>query len=158
MPRRRLDPDTPALVAVRGIAWLARLLDLHSGDLSLAHYRILEAVAAGDERASRVAARLSVGKPTVSASVDSLCQRGLLLRYPVIEDQRGIALRLTPEGWAVLRTAQDELLRFVEEIMANTPDPERATEALTWLEAALQQRSEARGVAGTRKAVAPGGR
>ena len=50
----------------------------------------------------RVAARLAVGKPTVSAAVDALCQRGLLVRADSLGDQRVVALELTPAGEATL--------------------------------------------------------
>ena len=76
------------VAAVRAVARLARVLERASGDLSMAHYRVLAAVADGDERASRVAARLALGKPTISASVDALCRRGLLTREDVVHDQR----------------------------------------------------------------------
>src|SRR6059058_1194066 len=72
------SPATPE--AVRVLARLSRLMERASGDLSLAHYRVLSAVADGDQRATRLAERLALGKPTISASVDALCRRGLLAR------------------------------------------------------------------------------
>jgi DNA-binding MarR family transcriptional regulator len=93
-PGRRLPP----VEAVRALARASRVLERASGELSLAHYRVLSAIASGDERASRVASRLAIGKPTISAAVDTLCQRGLLLRSDVDGDQRVASLRLTSEG------------------------------------------------------------
>jgi DNA-binding MarR family transcriptional regulator len=92
--------------AVRALARLSRLLERAAPDLSPAHYRVLAAVAGGDERASRVAQRLALGKPTISASVDALCRRGLLHRDEVAGDQRAVALRLTTEGERVLAAAE----------------------------------------------------
>ena len=80
---------------MRGLARAARILERVSGELSLAHYRVLSAIAGGDERASRVAERLALGKPAVSAAVESLSQRGLIARSEVAGDQRAAALRLT---------------------------------------------------------------
>ena len=47
------------------------------GSLGLAHYRFLALVAGGDERASRLAERLALGKPAVSAAVGALVAQGL---------------------------------------------------------------------------------
>ena len=87
---------------MRALARATRVLERASGELSLAHYRVLSAIASGDERASRVAHRLAVGKPTVSAAVDALAQRGLLVRTAVDRDHRVAALHLTSEGVALL--------------------------------------------------------
>ncbi len=69
-------PADRARDAVRALARASRVLERASSELSLAHYRVLSAIASGDERGSRIAARLALGKPTVSAAVESLCQRG----------------------------------------------------------------------------------
>src|SRR2546430_2043870 len=92
---------TAHLEAVRALARLSRVLERGTGELSLAHYRVLAAVADGHERASRVAARLALGKPTISASVDALCRRGLITR-DAAEDQRAATLRITEAGSALL--------------------------------------------------------
>jgi DNA-binding MarR family transcriptional regulator len=107
--------------AVRALARVSRLLERASGELSLAHYRVLSAVAAGDERASRVATRLALGKPTISASVDALCRRGLLTREDVAHDQRAVTLRLTPDGVATLRAAEAAMTARLDEVLARTP-------------------------------------
>src|ERR1700728_2063445 len=83
---RPAHPSTAA-EAVRALARATRILERGSGELSLAHYRVLSAIASGDERASRVAKRLAIGKPTVSAAVEALAQRGLLVRSAVDGDQ-----------------------------------------------------------------------
>jgi DNA-binding MarR family transcriptional regulator len=85
-----------AVEAVRALARGSRLLERASGELNLAHYRVLSAIASGDERASRIATRLAIGKPTVSATVEALCHRGLLARSRGDDDQRVDVLRLTP--------------------------------------------------------------
>src|ERR1700754_3304482 len=96
--------------AVRALARLARALERSSGDLNLAHYRVLSAVAEGDERASRVADRWARGKPTVSAAVESLTKRGLLSREDAAEDRRAATLSLTPAGEAALAEVEGEML------------------------------------------------
>lgn len=137
--------------AVRALARATRVLERASGELSLAHYRVLSAIASGDERASRVAERLAIGKPTVSASVDALVQRGLLLRSGVDGDQRVAALHLTPEGRALLARVEAEMIRRIDDLSGRTPDPDRLMESLIWLGAAIddqqsQRAAERRGV------------
>src|SRR6185437_6904370 len=116
--------------AIRALARMARLLERSSGDLNLAHYRVLSAVAGGDERASRVAIRLALGKPTVSAAVESLCKRGLLSRADAAEDRRAATLSLTPAGEAALAAVEAEMLDHLREITDRAPDATRVLEAL----------------------------
>jgi DNA-binding MarR family transcriptional regulator len=110
-----------------------------SGGLSLAHYRVLSAVAAGDERASRVAARLALGKPTVSASVEALCSRGLLVRSSVADDQRAIQLSITEAGTELLEGAQLAMASELEVLAARTGRRDEVIEALMALGSAIEQ-------------------
>jgi DNA-binding MarR family transcriptional regulator len=142
-------PGPEAVDAVRALARASRVLERASGELSLAHYRVLSAVAAGDERASRVANRLALGKPTVSAAVDSLGQRGLLLRESVEGDQRAASLRLTAAGAALLARVEKEMIGRIEDLCARTPDGRQLLESLVWLGAAIDEMQDAR--AGERK-------
>ena len=139
---------TEQIEAVRALARATRVLERASGELSLAHYRVLAAIASGDERASRVANRLAIGKPTVSAAVEALAQRGLLVRSAVDGDQRVAVLHLTPEGQALLARVEAEMIRRLDELCGRTPDPDRLMESLVWLGAAIDdwqaQRAAAR--------------
>src|ERR1700722_18822054 len=110
----------PIVEAVRALSRASRLLERASGELSLSHYRVLSAIASGDERASRVAARLAVGKPTISATVESLCQRGLIARSIVAGDHRAAALRLTAEGVALLSRVEAEMVARLEDLGSRT--------------------------------------
>lgn len=153
--RERADGVPPGstsrnVEAVRALARASRVLERASGELSLAHYRVLSAIASGDERASRVANRLAIGKPTVSAAVDSLAQRGLLARTGVDADQRVAALHLTPEGEAVLSRVEAEMIRRIDDLGVRTPNSAQLMESLAWLGAAIddmhaQRAAERRG-------------
>src|SRR4051812_3432542 len=92
------------------------------GSVSLAQYRVLSLVASGDERSSRLAERLAVAKPTVTAVVDGLVERRLLAREAIEGDRRSIRLRLTPAGSAELVTAEDAMARTLDELLATTPN------------------------------------
>lgn len=123
--------------AIRALARISRALERSSDELNLAHYRVLSAVASGDERASRVAARLALGKPAVSAAVDALVGRSLLLRTEVEGDQRAVALSLTPMGEAVLERVETEMAERMSRLAARTPDDRQVIEAIGWLGDAL---------------------
>lgn len=129
-----------ALEAVRALARASSVLERSNRDLSLAHYRILASVASGHERASNVAASLALGKPTVSAAVESLTQRGLLARLEVDGDHRAATLRLTAAGEQVLADTEAEMLRRLTDLAGRTPDGEALIEALVWLGQAVDER------------------
>src|ERR1700741_3155251 len=95
--------------AARTIALRGRFRGRAAADLTLAQYRVLTLVAEGDERASLLAGRLAVTKPSMSAVVDGLVERGHLAREPVEGDRRAIRLRLTTEGSDALAAAEDAI-------------------------------------------------
>ena len=87
------DPDDQEPVrhelgpTVETLSRLARILERASAELSLSHYRVLAMVSSGDGRASRLAGRLALGKPAISAAVESLVSRGLLARTDLDPDR-----------------------------------------------------------------------
>jgi len=127
------------LEAVRSLARLSRLLERASGDLSLAHYRVLAAVADGDERASRVASRLALGKPAISAAVDALCKRGLLTRDSVESDQRAAALRVTALGKAMLADVDAAMVERLDAVLRHASDADALIAALDQVGPALDR-------------------
>ena len=98
--------------AVRGLALAARSLEPSVGDLTLAQYRVLAFIAAGNERSSLVARGLALAKPTVTAAVDGLVERDLISREAVAGDRRSLRLAVTPAGAAALLTALPPLLIY----------------------------------------------
>jgi DNA-binding MarR family transcriptional regulator len=125
--------------AVRALVRVSAFLEKSSSDLSLAHYRVLSAISSGDERASRIARRLALGKPAVSAAVASLCRRGLLVRSEVEGDLRATDLRLTAEGRAVLERVESEMIRRLEQVVSRAPDPAGAMDSLARLAPAIEE-------------------
>ena len=95
----------------RALARLSRLLEQASSDagLTLAQYRVLVFVADRPERASALADKVDVRRATLSAIVGGLERSGLLQRVAVEGDGRGVQLRVTPEGRAVLATVDGTL-------------------------------------------------
>jgi DNA-binding MarR family transcriptional regulator len=133
------QPESRSVEAVQSLTRASKVMERASGGLSLAHYRVLAAVAAGDERASRVAARLALGKPTVSASVEALCARGLLVRSGVAGDQRAIQLSLTEPGRELLEIAQRAMTSALEELAARTGRRDEVIDVLVALGSAIDQ-------------------
>jgi DNA-binding MarR family transcriptional regulator len=115
------------------------LLERASDELNLAHYRVLSAIASGDERASRIAHRLALGKPTVSAAVDAMCQRGLLTRSKSQTDQRVAALQLTSEGRAVLARVEAAMVARLDALCSRVPDPEQVRSSLVSVGTAVDE-------------------
>ncbi|MDO5754280.1 MarR family winged helix-turn-helix transcriptional regulator [Arthrobacter sp.] len=134
----RGEPDA-AIAAVRSLVRVSRLLERSLDELSLPHYRVLAAISAGEERASRVAARLELGRPAVSAAVASLAERGLLVRTDVAGDQRAAGLRLTEAGAQTLARADAAMSAALRILAAKTNDPEGMLETLGRLNEAVSE-------------------
>jgi long-chain acyl-CoA synthetase len=137
-------PDlTPA---TRALAFAARAMERAAGerDLTLAQFRVLALIDAGDERSSLLADRLSVAKPTITAVVDGLVERGLLLREAVAGDRRSIRLSLTSDGLEALRAAEDSMATSLGRILEHADERGAIVSALNDLDDALAARMEAR--------------
>jgi DNA-binding MarR family transcriptional regulator len=131
--------ESGALVdAVRALARINRVVSPIAADLSSADYRVMSAIASGEDRASRLAARLALGKPTISATVDSLSKRGLVVRSSVEGDSRAVALSLSPDGAAVFERIEARMARQLELLCDRTPDRAQVITSLTWLGAAIE--------------------
>jgi DNA-binding MarR family transcriptional regulator len=132
--------------SIRALALAVRALERAAGacDLTLAQYRVLALVAAGDERSTLLAERLAVAKPTITAVVDGLVERGLVERASVAGDRRSIRLTLTRPGVASLRAIEREMVQALERILAHARDRDALVRALADLDDALAARMQAR--------------
>lgn len=155
-PASRVDaPPSTSVEAVRSLARVARLLERATGDLGLAQYRVLSALASGEDRASRVAKRFELGRPAVSSAVDVLTRAGLIEQSSIATDQRAVSLRLTARGRAALAAAEDELVRVIDELCRRLPSPEVGMETLAGLGEALDGRAEERHALSSAPSAAP---
>src|SRR5438132_12621366 len=91
---------------VRTLTRLARMLERGAGDLSLPQFRVLALVDEGAERASQLAERLAVAKPTITAVVDGLVERGYVKRSADCDDRRATKITLTAPGRRALYRAE----------------------------------------------------
>jgi DNA-binding MarR family transcriptional regulator len=135
-------PDPDLLRATRALALAARALERASSerDLTLAQFRILALISAGDERSSLLAERLAVAKPTITAVVDGLVERGLVAREAVAGDRRSIRVALTPAGLVALRSAEEEMSETLDRIFGYARDRDALIGALLDLDDALTAR------------------
>jgi DNA-binding MarR family transcriptional regulator len=146
---RMVDSST-LTAAVRALARAARVVERASDGLSFADYRVLASIVSGEERASRLAARLAVGKPAISATVDSLVKRGLLRRDAVVGDGRATSLALTPDGEELFARMEGRMTRQLELLAERTPDPGALVAALATLGDAVEASVAERGAAQAR--------
>ncbi|MGH9190811.1 MAG: MarR family transcriptional regulator [Acidimicrobiales bacterium] len=123
--------------AVRTLTRLGRLLERCSNDVTLAQYRVLRTVADGGERATQLAQRLAVAKPTITAIVATLVDRGLLRRADVAGDRRAVCLQVTELGREALVRVESAMAERLAGVVAGVDDAAAALAALRDLEQAL---------------------
>ena len=104
---------------IRLLARLARVAEqsCQATGISLPQYRLLVSVSGGPQRASELAARVGVSRPTLTSLVDGLEQSGLLMRIPVPTDRRGIQLVPTDEGLEAVAKADSALTQRMLELV-----------------------------------------
>ena len=130
--------------AVLTLARLARLLERACTELTLPQYRLLAMIADGAERASQIAGRLALTKPTVSATIDTLVERGLVTRAVVDDDRRALRLQISAEGRTVLGGAERAMRERLDDLLMRVDDPDAVQLVLAQLGDALDERREQR--------------
>ncbi|GAA4681751.1 MarR family winged helix-turn-helix transcriptional regulator [Frondihabitans cladoniiphilus] len=131
--------STDRVSAVSALVRAVRVFERASDDLTVADYRVLAQIVAGEERASRLAHRLALGKPTVSATVESLSKRGLIVRGTVEGDARATSLSLTDEGAKHFERMEGHMIHLLEQLAARTDDPEGVIQSLAALDGAIDE-------------------
>jgi DNA-binding MarR family transcriptional regulator len=144
-PAEPADPDVVA--AVRTLARVARLLERSCTPLTLAQYRVLTRIAAGEDRASRISEQLLVAKPTVSAAIDALVTAGYLDRSADPDDRRAIGLAVTPSGSDALTTAEAAMAARLAPVLAGIEDLDGFCASCDAIETELDARFAARAAA-----------
>lgn len=126
--------DEPTLTVAR----LHRALE-HTPDteLTLPQYRVLGLLSLGDERASALAHRLAVSRPTVTAIADSLVERGLIGREVDADDRRAVTLSITPAGRRAVEATGAALRATLDDIVGRCADPEAVRTAIGQLTLAV---------------------
>ncbi len=137
---RAADANEADLVeAVRAMSRLSRIVERASDELSFADYRVMSAIAEGEARASRLASRLLLGKPTISSTVDSLSRRGLIVKSTVEGDNRAVELSLSAEGAELFERMESRMVRQLELLAQRTPDPVTVVQSLVQLGTVIEE-------------------
>ena len=128
------SPDRDVLTLAR----LARLLERACGDsdgpsITLAQYRLLAMIGDGATKASQLAGKLALAKPTVSATVDTLVERGWVERTTATDDRRVVQLSITTDGRDVLERADVAMRARLDDVLAHVDDVDAVRHALAAL-------------------------
>jgi len=118
-------------------------------DLTPQQYRILKLAGAGGERSAKLAERLAVAKPTLTAIADGLVAAGYARRETEPGDRRVVRLCLTESGHAAVERADAAYSEWLNRLLAHTSAPEAVVQAFDALNEAMDE------VRRTRQGAAP---
>lgn len=147
MTIEQVSASTRAFNPGRTAAWLAKQVEigLASVDLSLSQYRVLALLGSGSDLSSSLAERLAIRPSSVTAVIDGLVARGLVVRTHNEDDRRRISLALTADGVSTLRSADravDDRLAEVASALGNPKSSSRAIDSLAlWHDALVAHRA-----------------
>ncbi len=123
---------------------LFRALERVDTDLTPQQYRILKLAGAGGERSAKLAERLAVAKPTLTAIADGLVAAGYARRETEPGDRRVVRLCLTDSGRAAVERADAAYCGWLDQLLAETSAPEAVLHALDTLNEAMDDVRRAR--------------
>jgi len=132
------------LAAVRVLAHLHRMLESAEAGLTIPQYRMLAVLSEGGERSARVAQKLAVRKPTLTALADGLIAAGYAERESEPGDRRIVRLTLTDAGRAALARADGAYLARLAPVLAELREPDRLVGDLIEVGEVLAARVRAR--------------
>jgi DNA-binding MarR family transcriptional regulator len=135
-------PDMSQAIMV--IFRLFRGLECVDAGLTPSQYRIMKLASAGGERSTRLAQRLAVAKPTLTATADGLVAAGYACRAAEPGDRRVVRLSLTPAGRAALDRADAAYTGWLGQLLDGTGDPEAVLDALELLGSAMTEARRAK--------------
>ena len=131
--------DQRAARAVMIVLRLFRALERVDSDLTPQQYRIMKLAGAGGERSARLAERLAVAKPTLTATADGLVAAGYARRDAEAGDRRVVRLCLTAAGHEALDRADAAYGRWLDQVLAETGEPDLVLHALDLLNQAMDE-------------------
>lgn len=124
---------TPVMTIIR----LFRALECLDAGLTPQQYRVLKLAGDRGERSARLAERLAVAKPTLTATADGLVAAGLLCRLTDVDDRRVVRLCLTSAGQEAIERAEQIYSRWLADLLTATGQPQRLLADLDLLDLGL---------------------
>lgn len=97
-----------------------------AGDLTPRQYAVLVAVSQNEGLSqTNLVERTGVDRSTLADIVRRMLKKGLLQRRRTKDDARAYAVKLTDEGWRILKAADPLARRVDEKILAALPGQQR---------------------------------
>jgi DNA-binding MarR family transcriptional regulator len=118
---------------------LFRSLERVVTDLTPQQYRILKLAGAGGERSAKLAERLAVAKPTLTATADGLVAAGYARRETEPGDRRVVRLCLTASGREAVDRADAAYAGWLDQLLGHTAEPDQVLHALDLLSHAMDE-------------------
>lgn len=136
--------------AARAAARLAKAVETALGEigLSMPQYRLLALLSDGSAAATALADRLAVSRPSITALVDGLVERGLVERQADAADRRRVSHVLTPVGQRTLAQGDEAIAARLAWLTSHVDETQAASAMdglMVWrdtLDAARQQKVE----------------
>jgi DNA-binding MarR family transcriptional regulator len=141
------EANGPALDALLTILRISRVLERIEAGVSPQQYRMLKLIGEGGERSARLADKLAVARPTLTATADSLVAAGLAYRQAEPGDRRVVRLRLTEAGQAAVARADLAYAEWFGGLLDHTGQREQIVADLLLLDTAMTERRRARATA-----------
>ena len=139
------EPGEPrASQTVMILLRLFRALERVDTGLTPQQYRILKLAGAGGERSAKLAERLAVAKPTLTATADGLVAAGYARRDAEPGDRRVVRLCLTAAGRDAVDRADAAYARWLDQLLAATGQADQVLHALDVLNQAMDEARRAR--------------
>jgi DNA-binding MarR family transcriptional regulator len=111
---------------VRTLAIVSRILERSLTGMSLPQFRVLGLTARAPERASLLARRAAISRPSLTGVLDGLEARGWIRRREVDGDRRGVELEVTASGRKALDAAQIAIQHRLAEVLEHVAPDRRA--------------------------------
>ena len=135
------DVTISALLTVLRIS---RVLERINAGISPQQYRILKLIGQGGERSARLAEKLAVPRPTLTATADSPVAAGLACREAEPGDRRVVRLHLTEAGQAAIERADTAFGDWFGSLLDHTGRRDQVVADLLTLDTAMTERRLAR--------------
>jgi long-chain acyl-CoA synthetase len=125
---RPVRDDLGIDAAVRGVTRLSRSVDIVVAEfqLSVSQFRVLDRLVDGVVGGRSLADWLSVKPPSVTALVDGLVERGLVLRGVDPADRRMVTHALTPAGARLHTVVCERIAARLRDVLGHVDDPDQS--------------------------------